>query len=173
MGKKAFAWLLISFGALGLGGACGGTGEFGDDDGADEATGEDGSELVIRCGGFAGLSCPRGLRCVDVRGDGCDPNRGGADCLGTCVPANPRSCFSRDRRYVSRDPNRCAAIRFICAEGGEPFFDECGCGCRGERGARADEPCGDRRCGPGTYCCNASCGICAPVGGFCTQIACE
>lgn len=34
------------------------------------------------------------------------------------------------------------------------------------------EPCGDNFCGEGTYCCNASCGICAPEGGACIQIAC-
>jgi len=33
------------------------------------------------------------------------------------------------RTYVSRDPAQCAAIRFVCAAGSEPFFDECGCGC--------------------------------------------
>ncbi|CAN0579482.1 unnamed protein product, partial [Laminaria digitata] len=27
-------------------------------------------------------------------------------------------------------------------------------------------------CGAGQYCCNPSCGICAPVGGSCTQQAC-
>ncbi|MDF2693492.1 MAG: hypothetical protein K0S65_1875, partial [Labilithrix sp.] len=32
--------------------------------------------------------------------------------------------------------------------------------------------CGLNRCGPGEFCCNESCGICAPVGGFCTQQVC-
>jgi hypothetical protein len=39
--------------------------------------------------------------------------------------------------------------------------------------AKPDEPCGDNTCGAGEYCCNASCGICAPEGGACIQIACE
>ena len=34
------------------------------------------------------------------------------------------------------------------------------------------EVCGSNSCGPGTYCCNASCGICAPLGGGCIQIFC-
>jgi hypothetical protein len=34
------------------------------------------------------------------------------------------------------------------------------------------EPCGDNTCGPGEYCCNRSCGICAPIDGFCTQQYC-
>lgn len=33
--------------------------------------------------------------------------------------------------------------------------------------------CGNTVCGDGEYCCNPSCGICAPIGGFCTQQACE
>ena len=34
------------------------------------------------------------------------------------------------------------------------------------------EPCGDTVCGANSYCCNASCGICAPLDGACIQIAC-
>jgi|SRR5581483_3455930 len=32
--------------------------------------------------------------------------------------------------------------------------------------------CGTKTCGAGEYCCNASCGICAPEGYACIQIAC-
>ena len=32
--------------------------------------------------------------------------------------------------------------------------------------------CGSNVCTGRTYCCNASCGICAPIGGFCTQQVC-
>jgi hypothetical protein len=39
----------------------------------------------IQCGGFAGLVCPDGLTCVDDPTDDCDPERGGADCMGVCV----------------------------------------------------------------------------------------
>lgn len=35
------------------------------------------------------------------------------------------------------------------------------------------EPCNHRVCGHGFYCCNFSCSICAPDGGFCTQQVCE
>jgi hypothetical protein len=42
---------------------------------------------------------------------------------------------------------------------------------------RGDEPeiaaCGKSSCAAGEYCCNESCGICAPIGGACTQQACE
>ena len=33
--------------------------------------------------------------------------------------------------------------------------------------------CGKSVCGPSEYCCNESCGICAPEGGACTQQVCE
>ena len=33
--------------------------------------------------------------------------------------------------------------------------------------------CGDNVCGAGEYCCNESCGICAPEGGSCTQQMCH
>jgi hypothetical protein len=35
------------------------------------------------------------------------------------------------------------------------------------------QPCGNNVCGSGTFCCNASCGICAPRGGSCTQQVCD
>ena len=34
-------------------------------------------------------------------------------------------------------------------------------------------PCGPNVCGEGEECCNASCGICVPKGGMCTQQYCE
>jgi hypothetical protein len=37
------------------------------------------------CGGFAGFPCPDGLDCYDYPGDGCDPDEGGADCIGICL----------------------------------------------------------------------------------------
>jgi hypothetical protein len=36
------------------------------------------------CGGIAGLMCPDGMLCYDVPDDGCDPSKGGADCMGIC-----------------------------------------------------------------------------------------
>ena len=42
------------------------------------------------CGGFLGLPCDEGFVCVDFPGDDCDPQNGGADCGGICVPARPR-----------------------------------------------------------------------------------
>ena len=36
------------------------------------------------CGGFAGLGCPSGKRCVDDPSDSCNPSSGGRDCAGLC-----------------------------------------------------------------------------------------
>ena len=35
------------------------------------------------------------------------------------------------------------------------------------------EDCNEKVCGHGFFCCNFSCSICAPDGGFCTQQICE
>ncbi|HVH41471.1 MAG TPA: hypothetical protein VM925_03980 [Labilithrix sp.] len=37
----------------------------------------------------------------------------------------------------------------------------------------AGVPCGRATCEPGMVCCNASCGICTPPDGMCTQQACD
>lgn len=172
--QEVIAWGVIGLGSVVAVGACGAPDEQ-DEDASVEEIGADEAALISRrfCGGIAGIACPAGLRCVDNPDDGCDP-RVGADCGGVCVPrrgpppGGGGECRRRDpaKRYIVSDPDRCAAVRFACNEGEAPFFDDCGCGC--QRG----EPCGDAVCGAGTYCCNASCGICAPEGGFCTQQVC-
>lgn len=42
------------------------------------------------------------------------------------------------------------------------------------QGAQATaEDCNQRKCGGNQFCCNYSCSICAPIGGFCTQQVCD
>jgi len=124
------------------------------------------------CGGIAGIACADGHACVDDPTDSCDPDNGGADCGGVCKKAKKKKhnpgCNDPARDYVSTDPAVCALVKFACADGLAPFSDECGCGCEPQAG----EACGQNVCGAGTYCCNSSCGLCAPDGGFCIQIAC-
>ena len=36
------------------------------------------------CGGIAGIMCPKGMMCYDIPDDGCDPSKGGRDCMGIC-----------------------------------------------------------------------------------------
>jgi hypothetical protein len=121
------------------------------------------------CGGIAGLPCADGYTCVDDPSDGCDPDVG-ADCSGVCKRnkhPSKKQCKDPSRVYVSTDPAECSLIKYYCASG-EGFSDECGCGCVEPVGT----PCGDTSCGAGEYCCNDSCGICAPIGAVCIQIAC-
>ena len=140
-----------------------------------EAVPENGPSNKQLCGGFAGLECPGGMMCVDFPGDGCNPNQGGADCIGMCV-GNPNACdFNSDptKDYIGTSAEECASIKFFCDPGEEYFSDECGCGCLDPDGNNGQaETCGDSVCGAGLVCCNASCGICTEPGGFCTQLAC-
>ncbi|KAF3918201.1 hypothetical protein ABW20_dc0106075 [Dactylellina cionopaga] len=43
-----------------------------------------------RCGGIAGLPCPKGFTCIDDPRDTCNPAKGGADCIGICVATDPK-----------------------------------------------------------------------------------
>jgi hypothetical protein len=43
---------------------------------------------------------------------------------------------------------------------------------RGVGGSSSGPACGSKTCPTGEYCCNASCGLCAPMGAACIQIAC-
>ncbi|WNG39940.1 hypothetical protein F0U61_44360 [Archangium violaceum] len=66
--------------------------------------------LTRSCGGFAGTPCPKGQLCVDDPSDDCDPERGGADCIGICVKESeckPASCDYNNprRKYVSKSPS--------------------------------------------------------------------
>ena len=47
---------------------------------------------VQPCGGILGATCPEGLVCIDNPNDQCDPERGGADCPGTCQDLNQGAC---------------------------------------------------------------------------------
>jgi hypothetical protein len=121
----------------------------------------------IFCGGFAGFACPDGYTCVEK----CKP--GTADCGGYCRKSKPTPSHCKgdpSRSYISTDPNECALIKFFCAEG-EPFSDDCGCGC--QTSGTGGTPCNKVSCGAGEYCCNYSCSLCAPEGGACIQLWCS
>lgn len=100
------------------------------------------------CGGFAGIACPAGQRCVDDPNDGCDPNKGGADCGGICVA----------------DVNPCAAVLCLAPSA-----------CVVKNGvamcvpAAPPEKCGDTTCPSGTTCCNPLRSICVKPGMVCIQ----
>lgn len=110
---------------------------------------DDPGEKVF-CGGIAAFKCPGSGQCVDDPDDSCDPGKGGADCGGMCVCKGPVPCPSSSRWNPS--PKVCA-----CEASSTPG---------GER-------CGSNTCNADQFCCNASCSVCAPIGGACTQQLCN
>jgi len=62
--------------------------------------------------------------------DGCNTCSCGADGTVACT-LKACACDYSDpnRKWVAKSPERCATVRFTCAEGLRPFFDNCGCGC--------------------------------------------
>jgi len=129
MSIRLMSWGVLIAGAMLFGTACSPTAE------ADQASNTLEEERSgAFCGGFVGISCPAGYVCVDDPADDCDPNAGGADCGGICKKDKTKpACNDPNRTYVSRDPEQCATIRFICEEGQVAFFDDCGCGCEPSR----------------------------------------
>ena len=45
------------------------------------------------------------------------------------VMAQPSCPHGPGVSYISHNPDECALIQFICAEGQQKFDNECGCGC--------------------------------------------
>ncbi len=106
----------------------------------------------VACGGLAALRCPGAGACQDDPTDSCVPGRG-ADCGGVCA---------------------CTALG-KCVEGSVWDSSPAVCGCvpgKTPPPPPKGEACGKNTCKAGEFCCNASCGICAPKGGVCTQQAC-
>ncbi len=135
-----------------------------------------------------GVSCEEGTHCeleavTCVRAP-CPPQP-------TCVPDAVDPCASKKCpkdspcsvvggiAICSPDvcENPCIAVK--CAKGTHCEAQEVQCvtePCCAVAACVADEApttCGENTCGPGTYCCNASCGICAPKGGACTLQICD
>lgn len=116
------------------------------------------------CGGIAGFPCPDGYTCVDIASDGCDPENGGADCGGVCVP---------NQAAEPDDYNPCAAI--LCSEGSQ-CCPQCGGQCVSPETDCASltcgQACGSATCAADEYCCNSSCGYCRKEGVGCTRELC-
>lgn len=130
MFNRLLAWSVLCAACCLLGTGCASTAEARS---TLEAPPPSGEKPGPPCGGIAGLPCPEGSTCVDDPRDDCDPTRSGADCIGMCVrgEAKRAECSYDDPalKYVSKSPEQCAAIRFFCEEGYQPFFNDCGCGC--------------------------------------------
>jgi hypothetical protein len=128
----------------------------------------------------AAALCPVNTRCVARDGRAvCEPLAGAcardSDCrlsdnyCGGCAcdalgpgerPAtcsNPVQCF---RQPCAGQVARCDTTTRRCEA-------------RPASGGGGGVTCGRNTCPAGQFCCNASCGICAPAGGACIQIACN
>ncbi len=116
---------------------------------------------VVQCGGLAGTPCPGDNTCVDDPTDTCDPARGGRDCGGVCQCLKQGLCVEG----FTWSDRACA-----CVPSARPPRDA---GAPPPRDGGAAVRCGNNTCGAGEFCCNASCGICAPAGGACIQLFCE
>ncbi len=124
----------------------------------DQASNERRPRTPRSCGGIAGLPCPKGYTCVDDPSDDCDPQNGGADCIGICV---------------RRIEDVCAIVR---CRAGTKCCPECGHACVPDtvscKEVCGSTPCNEATCGPGEYCCNESCSLCVPHGQGCTRQIC-
>jgi hypothetical protein len=58
-----------------------------------------------------------------------EPQTGGSEQLAQVQAAQCQE--SPAFQYVSRDPELCLTISFVCGQGQRQFFNDCGCGCRG------------------------------------------
>jgi hypothetical protein len=112
------------------------------------------------CGGIAAIPCPDGFICVDDPHDDCDPAAGGADCPGICVPIGENPCAAIRCRQGTKCCPKC---------GGICIRDDLRC----SNDLCVSQSCNHAVCGPGEFCCNESCSICAPLGGSCTDQFCE
>ncbi|MGI9332311.1 MAG: DUF6748 domain-containing protein [Gammaproteobacteria bacterium] len=90
-----------------------------------------------------------------------------------------RACFNADDRpgICVRKPEVCTKeYDPVCSCNGVTYANDCLRQMAGaplsHRGACEGEICGNNVCAEGTYCCNRSCGICAPDGGACIDVVC-
>jgi hypothetical protein len=145
---------------------------------------------LVGCGGGQ----PEGTTEQEIRPDPCATVRcaAGTHCVAkghraSCVPDEQTCRTDADCRLFDNycDGCACDALNVSSPDpfcGGtlvECFREPCGglvAACQGGKCVATtpvqDTSCGSNHCGAGEYCCNASCGICAPFGSVCIQIAC-
>ena len=90
--------------------------------------------------------------------------------------SEPTDSIDSTQDEIRRDPcatvrcaagTHCEAKQVQCIRAPCPPIAEC------VPDASGGTPCGKNTCAAGTFCCNASCGTCAPLNGGCTQQFCE
>jgi hypothetical protein len=124
------------------------------------------------CGGFAGIPCGSGEECVDDPSDDCDPQNGGADCGGVCIPEAPKQFCGGiaafecpgagvcvDDPADDCDPENggadcggvceCSGVLALCLPGTVFDNDPSVCGCVEQP---VTDPCAAVRCRAGFHC---------------------
>jgi hypothetical protein len=77
------------------------------------------------CGGFGGLPCADGETCIDDPTDDCDPNAGGADCGGICVPdEDPTDTGDTEGPMDPQEPTFCGGFGNLPCPDGETCVDD-------------------------------------------------
>ena len=100
---------------------------------------------------------------------------GGTEDVVESVEQEVRQCAVRcaDGYVLTKkcacEPSSCTVIA-LCIQGYS--WDGARCQCVRAAGSGGGQACGSVTCPTGEVCCNASCGICTPRGGYCTQQVC-
>ncbi len=97
------------------------------------------------------------------------PGRARGQCISTCAKAKGGG--------TPPVPEFCGGIGNLPCPEGFTCVDDPRDDCDPESGGRdcggiCRPACGNTVCGSDEFCCNESCGICAPIGGSCTQEFC-
>ena len=97
-----------------------------------------------------------------AQGSGCARNPAEVSCLTSSSQCVPSSCTCR-QSGIWVCTTDCRTNMPICTDAGASKSDATTLG----------PACGSVFCDPRNYCCNANCGMCAPLGASCVQVACE
>ncbi len=121
-----------------------------------------GTAVCIALPSCDGLSCEAGQHCelreVQCIRAPCPPQP-------ACVDDADKECRNPCETVRCGKGTHCEAVDVVCITTPCCAVAECKPDAGGTR-------CGDSVCGAGAYCCNESCGICAPKGGACTEQFC-